>query len=298
MTLSLGRITIYPVKSLDGVDRDDARVLPGGALEHDRRWRLVDDDGAVVNAKRTPLVQAVRAEFEWDDGRWLVSLAADERALATGAVPGLERLAGLRPASFPLVPGREGPCGWLGEALGHGVLLQERVEGGFPDDRDAAGPTLVARASLLEVGRWFGLGLDEVRRRFRVNLEVEGCSAFWEDTLASPAREDPGPSVLDLPPDVAADPFAALPPPEPRRFAVGMARFRATNVCRRCPVPSRDSRTGEATAYFREAFEARRSHGLRPDVDVTDWGHYYRLAINTAGLGAGEVRVGDEVTVG
>ena len=298
MTPTLERITIYPVKSLDGVACDDARVLPGGALEHDRRWRLVDNDGLVVHAKRTPLVHAIRAGFEVEDGRWLVSLEADERAIRAGAIPGVERLVGLRPAAFPLVPGREGPCGWLGEALGLDLLLQERVEGGFPDDREAAGPTLVAVATLVEVARWFAFGIDEARRRFRVNLEVGGCPMFWEDALASPARAEPGPSLLDLPRDVAADPFAGLPPPEPLAFAVGTARFRATNVCRRCPVPSRDSRTGAVAALFREAFEARRSHGLRPDVDVTGWGHYYRLAINTTGLGAGEVRVGDGVTVG
>ncbi|MFM7034641.1 MAG: MOSC N-terminal beta barrel domain-containing protein [Planctomycetia bacterium] len=39
---TLDRITIYPVKSLDGVDVEECRVLPSGALENDRRWRLVD----------------------------------------------------------------------------------------------------------------------------------------------------------------------------------------------------------------------------------------------------------------
>jgi len=50
---TLDLITLYPVKSLDGVDVPEAHVLPSGALEHDRRWRLVDMEGRVVNAKRT-----------------------------------------------------------------------------------------------------------------------------------------------------------------------------------------------------------------------------------------------------
>ena len=61
----LDRITIYPVKSLDGVEVATALVLPCGALENDRRWRLVDMERRVVNAKRMPLVQAVRATFLW-----------------------------------------------------------------------------------------------------------------------------------------------------------------------------------------------------------------------------------------
>lgn len=271
---TLDRITLYPVKSLDGLDVESARVLPSGALEFDRRWRLVDLDGRVVNAKRTAAFHPIRAEF--DLAHKLVSLSrwADPPQAAA--------------ATFPLVPGPEGPCEWLSDALGIGVLLQERADGGFPDDRDAPGPTLISTASLAEAARWFGFDLAESRRRFRANLEIGGCDAFWEDTLASPARSGIAPSLADLPGDLPADPYASLPPPEPREFSIGEARFKATNVCRRCVVPSRDSRSGDVTAHFRDAFEARRGRGLRPDVDAAGWGSLYRLGVNTAGAGTPE----------
>jgi uncharacterized protein YcbX len=264
---TLDRITLYPVKSLDGVCVDEARVLPSGGLEFDRRWRLVDMDGRVVNAKRTAAFHPIRAEF--DLAEKLVSLSRWSDPPTAAA------------ATFALVPGREGPCEWLSEALSIGVLLEERPDGGFPDDRDAAGPTLVSTASLAEVARWFGFDLAESRRRFRANLEIGGCDAFWEDTLASPARPGLAPSLTDLPGDIPADPYATLPPPEPKEFSIADARFRATNVCKRCVVPTRDSRLGAVTAHFRDAFEARRSRGLRPDVDASGWGHLYRLGINT-----------------
>jgi uncharacterized protein YcbX len=294
---TLDRITIYPVKSLDGVDVTAARVLPGGALEHDRRWQLVDMEGRVVNAKWTPLCHAIRAEFDLapvgqgggrpEPGANRIHLAIDPAAVRASAIPGVARLASLAADSFPLVPGPDGPCGWLGEALGVGVLLLERPDGGFPDDRDAPGPTLVSTASLAEVARWFSFDLDEARRRFRANLEVGGCDAFWEDALASPARPDLQPSLLDLAPDEPADPYADLPPPEPREFTVGDVRFRAANVCRRCVVPSRDSRTGAVTELFREVFEARRARGLPAAVDAGEWGTLYRLAVNVRPGGAG-----------
>ncbi len=289
---TLDRITIYPVKSLDGVAVVEVRVLPSGALDNDRRWQLTDLDGRVWNAKRSPLLHAIRAEFdlagERDPGvprvaANVVTLSIDEAAVGAGAVRGVERLAGLGAETFPLVPGPDGPCGWLAEALGEPVLLVERRDGGFPDDREASGPTLVSTASLEAVGRWFGLGLDEVRRRFRMNLEIGGCDAFWEDTLASPARPDPAPSLLDLPTELAVDPYADLPPPEPREFSIGEARFRATNVCRRCVVPGRDSCTGAVTEHFRDVFEAWRRKTLRPDVDAGAWGTLYRLGVNTVG---------------
>jgi uncharacterized protein YcbX len=303
---TLDRITIYPVKSLDGVDVVACRVLPGGALEHDRRWQLVDMEGRVVNAKRTPLCHAIRAEFDLagteqggdgpQPGGNVIHLAIDPAALRTRAIPGVARLAALAAASFPLVPGPDGPCGWLGEALGAGVLLMERPDGGFPDDRDAPGPTLISTASLAEVARWFGFDVDEARRRFRANLEIGGCDAFWEDALASPARPELAPSLLDMDPAESADPYADLPPPEPREFTVGEVRFRAVNVCRRCVVPSRDSRTGAVTEHFRDAFEARRARGLPAAVDASHWGPLYRLAINVAApVSARNMRVGDEV---
>jgi uncharacterized protein YcbX len=293
----LDRITIYPVKSLDGLELAAARLLPSGGLDFDRRWQLIDMDGRVVNAKRTPLCHAIRAAFDLaglDDAAGsdlprlaanTISLAIDPAAVAARAIPGIDRLATLGPDTFPLVPGPDGPCGWLAEAFGHDVLLVERADGGFPDDREAPGPTLVSTATLVEVARWFGFDLAECRRRFRANLEIAGCDAFWEDTLASPARPELAPSLLDLPADLPADPYADLPPPEPRAFTIGEARLQATNVCRRCVVPSRDSRTGAVTEHFRDAFEARRRRGLRPDVDAAAWGTVYRLGVNTTAAG-------------
>ena len=293
---TLDLITLYPVKSLDGVDVPEARVLPSGALEHDRRWRLVDMEGRVVNAKRTPLFHAIRAEFSLAER--LVTLSVDPAALAAAAIPGIERLSALGRESFHLVPGADGPCGWLSEALQCGdVLLEERPDGGFPDDRDAPGPTLISTATLAEVARWFGFDIAESRRRFRANLEIGECDAFWEDTLASPARPHLAPSLADLPGDLPADPYANLPPPEPREFSLGGARFKATNVCKRCVVPSRTSTTGAVTAHFRDAFEARRGRGLRPDVDASQWSHLYRLGINTSPIGLGNeaVHTGDHL---
>ncbi len=291
---TLARITIYPVKSLDGVDVTEARVLPSGALEHDRRWQLTDIDGRVLNAKGSPLFHAIRAEFDLEAR--LVTLSIDPLALAARAIPGIERLASLTPDTFALVPGPDGPCGWLAEVFATAVLLLERPDGGFPDDREAPGPTLVSTASLEEIARWFGFDIAEARRRFRANLEIGGCDAFWEDTLASPARENV-PSLLDLPPDLPADPYADLPPLEPREFTIGEARFQATNVCRRCVVPSRNSRTGVVTAAFRDAFEARRGRGMREDVDSGPWGTLYRLGVNTRAAESSGASIATGITV-
>ena len=56
----LARIVIYPVKSLDGQDVSAATILPSGAIENDRRFAIVDEDGFVVHGKRTPAVHTIR----------------------------------------------------------------------------------------------------------------------------------------------------------------------------------------------------------------------------------------------
>ena len=285
----LERITLHPIKSLDGLDVDRACVLPCGALAHDRRWRLVDLDGGVVNAKRSPLIHRIRADFELS-ATPTVRLSAGETAQGSRAP---EPPA---PDIFPLLPGPTGPSRWLSATLGVEVLLQERPDGGFPDDRDAPGLTLVSSASLAEVARWFSLPIVEVRRRFRANLEVGDCDPFWEDALASPALP-PKPTPFEATGPTPSDELhQEIPPLPPMHFRVGGAGFTAVNVCRRCPVPTRDSINGTITEHFREVFEAWRRRRVPRDVDTAGWGSYYRLAINTVGDGrGGNVQVGGRI---
>jgi uncharacterized protein YcbX len=60
----LRQIILYPIKSLDGVVVERARLTAGGILEHDRVYAIVDDAGAYVNGKRTARVHALRSEFD------------------------------------------------------------------------------------------------------------------------------------------------------------------------------------------------------------------------------------------
>ncbi len=295
----LSGITIYPVKSLDGMGILESAVVPCGALLHDRRWRLVDAEGRVVNAKKFARIHAVRARFEIMNGDsngagkpspagvlitlWLGS---ESESLSDSSQSG---------ETFPLIPGSEGPCEWLSDALGKHVFLEERLEGGFPDDLDAPGPTIISTETLNEVARWFGWGDEEVRRRFRMNLELtadtpqvsSGPGAepevsqqpFWEDSLACPVRKNSMSPVSG-----GEDSLDYLPVEEPKVFFIGEIIFRAVGVCRRCVVPSRDTQNGKQTRLFRDAFEARRFRGLRHDVDVREWQDYYRLGLNTSVL--------------
>ena len=100
----------------------------------------------------------------------------------------------------------------------------------------------------------------------------------WEDRLAFPRYERN--SIASL--SECDDSLDYLPVGEPDAFSLGGIEFRPAGACRRCVVPSRDTRTGTQFRLFRDVFEARRYQRLRQDVDTRDWQDYYRLGLNTS----------------
>src|SRR5580692_7444806 len=78
----LSRIFIYPVKSLDGVSVETARVLPSGALANDRRFAIFDALGQYVNGKRNPRVHLLRSAYDPETHRLKIAAGSDSRAHA------------------------------------------------------------------------------------------------------------------------------------------------------------------------------------------------------------------------
>lgn len=254
---TLARIVIYPIKSLDPVELAQANVLPNGALEFDRRWALFDGEDRAVTAKRFARIQRVRATYD---------LPARVVRLALDSEEGAD--------SFHLDEDREALAAWLAARLGiSAAVLRESDRGGFPDDEEFPGPTVISTATLRGVAEWFpGLDVDESRRRFRANLELEADEPFWEERLYS-------------------EKGLAVP------FQVGAVPFEGTNPCQRCIVPTRWSQTGEKTPDFTRIFEERRFETLPPWSTRSRFDHFYRLAVNTthAARTGGTIHVGDPV---
>jgi uncharacterized protein YcbX len=169
--MRLCQIEIFPIKSLDGVAVEEARITPGGILEHDRVYAIMDRDGKVVNGKRTARVHQLRCAFD--------PLIKEVRLWQGGSSPAQFRL------------DDPGPIGkWLTDFFGFPVTLRHDSQKGFPDDRVASGPTITSEASLQAIQQWYPeLALESVRRRFRANLELGGGAAFCEDQLYGAADE-------------------------------------------------------------------------------------------------------------
>ncbi|QQE64194.1 molybdenum cofactor biosysynthesis protein [Leptolyngbya sp. BL0902] len=258
MTPYLARIDLFPIKSLDGVSVLEATVLDQGALQGDRTYALFDAQERFIHAKRTATIHGLRASYSPD----LKTVTCAK--------------AGFGSASFRLPDDLASLAHWLGQALQQPVTLKSNVEVGFPDDTVAAGPTVISTATLETVAQWYpGLSLEDVRRRFRSNLEIGGVPPFWEDRL-----------------------FSARGAPVP--FTVGAVTIDGINPCQRCPVPTRDALTGAETVDFQRQFVAQRQATLPPWAAAQRFNHFYRLAVNTVirHQGGQRLAVGDPIRLG
>ncbi len=256
----VAELTLYPMKSLDGVSLPEVSLTAAGVLQGDRQYALVDAEGKRVNGKRHARIHCLRAQF--DPQLRQVQLWGDGQAAQA--------------AQFHLQQERDPLQTWLSNWFGFPVQLLEEPVRGFPDDPYANGPTLISTSTLETVANWFpGLTPEELRQRFRMNIELSECLPFWEDRLF--AQADQG-----------------------VRFRIGEVELLGLNPCARCVVPTRDPLTGTSYLGFQKQFVAQRQKTLPKWAEVSRFDHFYRLGLNTwiPRTEAGKrLKVGDPVEI-
>lgn len=161
------QITIYPIKSLDGISVSKAKVGTGGSLEHDREFAIVDGQGKFVNGKSNALVHSLRSAVDVEAGT-MAFRHEDETHWQ----------------QFHVQNDRQGINEYLSAFFGKPVTLQQNTAGKFLDIPVISGVTVISTASLQTVAGWFNdMPLDETRKRFRATIEIAEVPAFWEDHL-------------------------------------------------------------------------------------------------------------------
>jgi len=251
----LSKILIFPFKSLDPVEVEEVEITPKGTLKNDRRFALFRKrDQKVVSKKWETKLYEVRSFFDLQKEEVFFSYQGVERGFKFSQKGDIEK--------------------FFGNILGYEVILREDTLRGFPDDSEAYGPTIVARSTIVEVGRWFNLTEEESRLRFRTNLELDGenIPPFWEDMLYGKKGE-----VI--------------------WFRIGEVLIGGVNPCRRCPIPTRNPLTGETDKQFKKLFEEMRKKTLPPWAERSRFDTYYRLTVNTIipfSEGGKKIHVGDK----
>jgi uncharacterized protein YcbX len=232
--MHVGGLTIHPIKSLDGAAVARAVIAPHGGFAGDREYAMFDDAGRLVNGKRTAAVHAIRAAYDLAARRVTLSKAQGSDTFTLG-----ERRIDE----------------WLSGHFGFAVSIQTRAEAFADHRRSGPGPTLVSAATLDAAAEMLGLPAEEVRARFRANIELAGTEAFEEDRF------------------VAAYSVGVV--------RCGDVRLHAVDHCERCVVPSRDPRSGAVIPAFAKRLSQWREATLPQWTDRATLPHFYHLAVLT-----------------
>ncbi|MDF1745284.1 MAG: MOSC N-terminal beta barrel domain-containing protein [Gimesia sp.] len=259
---TLSRIAIYPIKSLDPVILNQVDILPGGALYWDRRFAIYDQADHVIDAKKYPSIHKIRATC--DLSQQTVTLSTTQSGTET--------------KQFHLIENRTELESWFSQYFNQRVTIKENSQSGFPDDTVASGPTIISTQTYQELSRWFPeISIDELRLRFRANLEFDGDLPFCEDRLYSESE----PPVL---------------------FQIGSVTFEGSNPCKRCVVPSRSPLTGESNPDFMKKFIENRKATFPAWAPLSLFQNMYRLTVNTRLLShllnnSARIQVGDHINI-
>jgi uncharacterized protein YcbX len=266
-------IVVYPVKSAGGTELTMAGVEPWG-LAGDRRWAIVDEQGQRVKAVTCPAIMTITATPTVDGGLRLAAPDVPEPLVANPSPDGEGTPVGFARLDRAILAGPAAHA-WLSEVLGRRVRLVwlddptrrpvSPARGGRPGDTLSLADTgpllLTSNPSLRQLDEWIAAGAAE--------------------------RGEPAPRPLDMMrfrPNVVVDWDVPFAEDDWKRVRVGDVRFRVSELCDRCAVPTFDPKTLEqGKEPTRTLARHRRSEGkvwfgvrLIPEAD-------------------GEIRIGDEV---
>jgi len=232
-------IRIYPVKSLDPIELEEAEIGIH-SLKNDREFAILADDGRFVNGKRTGKVNQLKTEYDLPNH--LISLSHRD---------------GEEKQTFELRENNEKLVEYLSDFFGLAVNLLHRSKGELMDIPQTSSVTVLSEASLESLQRNFSdHTVEDLRLRFRANLEIGGVGAYWEEQLF----KEPGVGV---------------------RFSIGDVEMIGVSPRARCNVPPRNPLTGETDKQFVKKMTQSRSESLPPESSLPQHGGFYHLTVNT-----------------
>ncbi len=239
MSIRVRDIFVYPVKGLDPHRIATAEITSGGSLRYDRMFAMKDEQGKYINGKKSERIHLLRSLFFPET----LSIIFSGRDISQQTFQLTENIHFIE----------EFLSGFFQKKI---TFLRNELSG-FPDDTVSPGPTVALWESIQQVCTWLpGISHEEMRRRFRPNIVLEGGVPFWEDHL--------------------------LPEGETgKEFTIGDVFMKGINPSARCAVPPRHPETGDIYPLFRKIFSEKRMTSLPEWAPEHHFDHFYRFTVNT-----------------
>ncbi|KHN85419.1 Molybdenum cofactor sulfurase [Toxocara canis] len=197
---TLTNIFIYPVKSCSSIKVERWQVGTSG-FQYDRQWMIISAGGTVLSQKRYPLLCLIQPQIE--NGKLILMKKGNRTDNCYAEVP-LRIRGGASPESRRICVHRVQTvdCGdevaeWIDAELGengcrlHRVCDQRSTSSsndcgfGIASLSNEAPYLLINRRSANYLAEMVGLKLEEVIKRFRANLIVDGIEPFVEDNITT-----------------------------------------------------------------------------------------------------------------
>jgi uncharacterized protein YcbX len=257
--LHVRRLLITPIKGLRVTPRD-ALMLERGGVRENRRFFLVDERGALVNAKTIGELSELIAEYREADDTLTVTFPSGERVsghVSVGSEVDARFFRTTVRGRVVLGPWSQAISSHVGRSL-RLVAVDPACQGVDRGERGAV--SLVSRGSLGRLAEVAGNGGEIDPRRFRMLVEVDGVDPHGEDAWIG------------------------------HRMRIGEALVGFNGHVGRCLVTSRDPDTGTIDLPTLDLLREYRAD--EPSTEPLPFGIYGEV------IEPGVVRLGDAVTAG
>jgi len=236
---TISKLRIYPIKSLGHIDLSEVNIGTF-SLENDRIFAMLDEDGTVINGKRDSRVNLLHTEYD----------------LSAGSVI-LSKKDGAEKREFELRIDNPELNSYLSDFFDVKLKLIKNIEGQLMDTPKASSLTLISQSTLETLQKDFDkYELENIRMRFRSNIELSGVDTYWEEAL----YQEPGYGI---------------------RFRVGDVTMIGISPTARCSVPTQHPITGEIDKSFVKQIIASRRKDEYALAKILMYGKApYFLAIN------------------